>query len=169
MNKAIWLILTLVCLIACGTNQSEQSLSEIESNDLIVVVTPHTDTHFTAQFREKAADFRELRPVEGQFSGGEWVEEVDAWNGRKHQLMLDIANELEGNRYVESDITSHLGQPDQIVQQGESLYATLRPDTSPTEKETTLLIYHWRDNHDFLFFVSEEQIITEVDWWYSGE
>jgi hypothetical protein len=51
-------------------------------------VTAPKDTGFTdVPLENLAAQFREIRKIEGHFDGGTWNDEVDRWEGRKHRLM----------------------------------------------------------------------------------
>jgi hypothetical protein len=47
-----------------------------------------------------AREYRQLREVRGWFSGGDqWVEAVDSWNGRKHQVMGRLGALLGDGRH----------------------------------------------------------------------
>ena len=169
-KKNVWFFLLIITLLSCGTLPSEQAVSEIETNTIAVEVTAEQTPLFSTTLTNNANAFRELRPIKGQFDGGSWVEEVDAWNGRKHQLMQDIAEELNGTRHSEAAIIQLLGEPDQTIQKGEELYSTLYPEPSQTTGVSAqILIYHWRGNHDYLFLISEDDVVTHIDWWYAGE
>lgn len=170
INKGVYLVLLSLFLIGCGTLPSEQAVSEIETKPIAVEVTADQAPLFSTTLTNNGMAFRELRPIKGQFEGGGWVEEVDAWNGRKHQLMQDIADELNRARHSEADIIQLLGEPDQTIQKGEELYSTLYPEPSQTTGVSAqILIYHWRGNHDYLFLISEDDVVTQIDWWYAGE
>ncbi|KAJ3087952.1 hypothetical protein HK102_009906 [Quaeritorhiza haematococci] len=58
-------------------------------------------------------EFQKLRDVRGHYEGGDWNEDVDGFNGRKHQLMLQLQQSLIGLRDVTlRQIHAVMGHPD---------------------------------------------------------
>ena len=122
---------------------------------------------------QSAADtYRDLRPIAGQFSGGSWQNEVDDWHGAKHIAMINVAAFADDNKIEESLLIELLGEPDLVVQENDKLLnlIKLQPDYQDIGSDTSdHLIYHWRGEHDFLYFESERGKIVQSGWWYSME
>ena len=99
--------------------------------------------------RQLGQEFQALRRERGHFSGGaEWNSAVDAWNGRKHQLMSQLKGFLESGQSPET-VKSLLGEPD--------------------EKQGTQWLYFWRGKHDYLIFRFENGFTHGAEWWMAGE
>lgn len=101
------------------------------------------------QLRQLGQEFQALRGEKGHFTGGaEWNAAVDAWNGRKHQLMDQLKEALE------------LGQSQETVR-------TLLGD--PDEVQGHRWLYFWRGKHDYLVFRFKDGFTQGADWWMAGE
>lgn len=97
----------------------------------------------------KGQEFQALRQERGHFTGGgPWNAKVDAWNGRKHQLMGELKEALESGQSEET-LKTLLGAPDEI--QGKSW------------------LYYWRGKHDYLIFEFSKGFTTGAKWWMAGE
>lgn len=105
------------------------------------------------------AEFRQLREIPGHFGGGEWCDDVDAWNGRKHRVMTDLGEALA--QASEQRIRAVMGPPDPA----EGAWALVRPP----EGATHLLVYRWRGMHDFLYFVRAGDEARGSGWWMAYE
>lgn len=170
--SAKWLVFILVCLLpAClpaadAPQTPESTLSNQTTANPTPTITVDTKT------RELVAEYLALRTVPGQFSGGEWHEDVDLWMGRKHTAMLELATRLGNGDFSCTQLTDLLQQPDHTVQGGDPLHDLIQtlPAYEPLQNEAAqFLVYEWRGTHDFLFFVCEDGRITAADWWYAGE
>lgn len=126
----------------------------------------------SVELQQLAAEFRSLREVQGHFQGGPWIDEVDAWMGRKHQVMIELGEQLEGRGCRRGQITEHLGAPDLIVGPGDPLFEQVTEEAefpgSPGEAYE-LLIYYWREARDFLYFAARGDIVTCSGWWHAYE
>ena len=122
-------------------------------------------------FNQLAEEFRVLRPVQGHFDGGEWQDEVDQWQGRKHRLMLELETQLDDRDFSRTQLVTLLGPPDHTVTGGDPLFEQIK--SLPTYELFTevdeFLVYEWRGVHDFLFFAIQDDHLTGSDWWYSNE
>ena len=121
---------------------------------------------------EQAEEFRRLRAVEGHFNGGEWNDDVDRWMGKQHALMVDLGERLGTGTYSRSQVVDLLGEPDAIAVEGDALYGQIRNRGEferPDGDGYTFLIYHWRGEHDFLYFTCQGEAILNSGWWYAGE
>jgi hypothetical protein len=119
-----------------------------------------------------AADFRALRPVRGQFDGGSWQAEVDSWQGRKHQAMIQLGDLLGSGSCLSQQVQELLGPPDATVQAGDALFdqvSNLPGFKRPASEAYQLMIYDWRGTHDFLYFTVQGNTILGSGWWYAGE
>lgn len=113
----------------------------------------------TADIDALGAEFRELRQIPGHFGGGEWVDAVDAWSGRKHQVMEALGEALA--RAPEARIREVMGPPDDPS----GAWDLVRPP----EGTTHLLVYHWRGRHDFLYFLRAGPEPRGSGWWMAWE
>ena len=118
-----------------------------------------------------AAEFQTLRPIFGHFAGGTWHDDVDQWQGRKHQVMLALATELGSGAYGRSQLTTLLGSADHIVTGGDSLFKMIQssPEYEKLNTSEVFLVYEWRGTHDFLFFAITDDHVNGSGWWYAGE
>lgn len=119
-----------------------------------------------------AAEFQDLRAVRGSFDGADWNDDVDQWMGRKHQLMLQLGSQLGGGQYSASQVMHWLGPPDQSAGPGDDVYelvSNLHEFTKPGANSYEFLIYHWRGEHDFLYFTIQGGNVAGSGWWYAYE
>jgi hypothetical protein len=119
-----------------------------------------------------ADEFRSLRAIQGHFGGGTWNDDVDKWTGRKHQLMIELGDRLGEGAYGRTRVVDLLGAPDAIAQEGESLYDLIQDQPEferPAGGAYEFLIYHWRGEHDFLYFTCQGEAILNSGWWYAGD
>lgn len=112
--------------------------------------------------QDLGAEFRELRTVRGHFGGGSWVEAVDAWGGRKHQIMGELGEALA--KAPESCIREIMGPPDAVSHPGDLSWTLVGPAAG-----THLLVYEWRGMHDFLYFTRDGSAALGYGWWMAGE
>jgi hypothetical protein len=119
-----------------------------------------------------ADEFQRLRGVPGHFQGGEWNAEVDAWMGRKHQVMIELGSQLGSGDCSQAQLIELLGPPDAIARPGDPLFdlVSRQPEfQKPSGGSYELLIYHWRGGHDVLCFAAQDQAIVGSGWWYAYE
>ncbi len=168
------LVLILLCFLpACLPAPNEQASQNNDlppSQDPTVSATPIES--LDAETSDLLAQYLALRGVPGQFTGGEWNEEVDLWLGRKHTAMRELGSRLGNGDFSCDQLTDLLQQPDHTVQGGDPLHDLIEriPTFEPPQDTTAqFLVYEWRGTHDFLFFVCENGRITNADWWYAGE
>lgn len=172
---AKWLVLILVCFLpAClpaTPNDAQKEDEPVPTSE--ARATPVPTVPVDAQTRQLVGQYLALRPVLGQFNGGEWNDDVDRWMGRKHAAMLELGTALSGGNISCPQLTELLQQPDHTVQGGDDplyeLIQTLPAYETSQEEAAQFLVYEWRGVHDFLFFVCENGRITGSDWWYAGE
>ena len=121
---------------------------------------------------ESGQEFQKLRIIKGHFSGGKWLDAVDKWMGRKHQLMLHLQQELNSKKADRNTITRIMGKPDITLQNNnrqapEFFLNTLSGELKQADDE--ILIYKWRGRHDFLYFVIRGNKQLKSDWWMALE
>jgi hypothetical protein len=114
-----------------------------------------------------AAEFRVLRAQRGHFSGGEWNDAVDRWDGRKHQVMRQLADALGDGTHSRADIIAMIGEPDDVLRAGARGFADAYGGGDDRVRQ--LLVYEWRGRHDFLFFTSDGTRVFAADWWFALE
>jgi hypothetical protein len=133
---------------------------------------PQSGCDISAQTRELAAEFRRLRAVQGHWQGGPANPEVDAWNGRKHQVMIELGSALGGGECGREQAIELLGPPDLIAGRGDTEFDVVSRQydfQAPTVADYKLLIYQWRGTHDYLYFVVDDQTVFGSGWWYAYE
>ncbi|MCE9523877.1 MAG: hypothetical protein K8S25_15780 [Alphaproteobacteria bacterium] len=149
--------LLLLCscfLFAAGINAAPQR-----------AVAGATDEH--PAIEDLAAEFRALRVQRGHFSGGDWNDALDKFDGRKHRVMLGLSQALGYGKHSRAEIVALMGEPDQILVRGDWLFAEAYSGDNPRVRE--LLVYHWRGGHDFLYFVSDRTQVLASGWWAALE
>jgi hypothetical protein len=122
--------------------------------------------------QQAADEFKTLRPIKGQFDGGEWNAEVDQWMGRKHKAMIVLGERLGSGAFSRQQIIDLLGAPDDIARQGDpltDLIERVSPEYAASSDAIEFLVHYWRGEHDFLFFACQEDVIIGLGWWHAGE
>lgn len=120
-----------------------------------------------APLEDRAAEFRALRAQRGHFSGGEWNDAVDRWGGRKHQLMLELAEALGNGKHTSAEVFALMGAPDEVLRQGQRAFTNAYNGNDARVRE--LLVYEWRGRRDFLFFTSDGVRVLRAEWWFAWE
>ena len=164
-KKSLWLLGML--LLACQTQVTEPTRPPIPPTS-----PPLSSPPFADDLILLADEFQALRDIPGQFSGGEWHDEVDQWQGRKHQAMLALGQRLGDGAYSRAQLTTLLGPADHIVTGGDALlFERIQslPEFETFAASEEFLVYEWRGTHDFLFFAIQNDHITTSGWWYAGE
>jgi hypothetical protein len=168
-SNKIFILIAGIFLASCTP-------ANVEAPALAVAQSPSslpptvTSSPIDDELKQLATAFSSLRATPGHFDGGEWNNDVDQWQGRKHTLMLELASRLGTGDTSRSTLTDLLGPPDHIVKGGDPLLDLIQ--TVPayqTAVADEYLVYEWRGTHDFLFFVGQDGRITAADWWYAGE
>jgi hypothetical protein len=121
---------------------------------------------------EIAAQFRDLRTIKGHFQDGDWNADVDAWMGRKHQLMIQLGTRLGPGDCRRAQVVQLLGPPDLAAREGDASFnevSRLPEFEKPAAGPYELLIYYWRGAHDFLYFTAQGETVLSSGWWYAGD
>ena len=114
-----------------------------------------------------AGEFKVFRAQKGHFSGGEWNDALDRFDGRKHQVMIELAERLGDGTHSRAEIVALLGEPDAVLKPTDMMYRQAYAGKDPQVRE--LLVYHWRGWHDFLYFASDGVRARSADWWMAFE
>jgi hypothetical protein len=104
----------------------------------------------------KAETFRQLRLLKGHFTGGTWNADTDAFNGKRHQVMLALEQLLHDQTVTRAELVALLGEPDAVRP---------TPDGAIGEQ----LIYFWRGWHDYLFFTVSDGQPLRAEWYFAYE
>ncbi|KAA3658479.1 MAG: hypothetical protein DWQ04_24995 [Chloroflexi bacterium] len=140
-----------------------------ELEPTLVVPSPTVD----AWVVETAVSYQALRPIQGQFDGADWSDDVDLWMGKKHTLMIDLGNYFGEGDFACEMVVQTMGQPDQIATPDHDLWPHIQtlPQIETLESTTIAeyLVYYWRSTNDFLIFICDDSMITGSDWFYAGE
>ena len=163
------LLLLGILLVACQANRSavEPKSTPAGPTPAPTAITPQIDN----DLQELAAEFRSLRTIPGHFGGGPRNADVDQWQGRKHQIMLDLGTRLGEGTYGRDQLVELLGPADHVVTAGDPLmpYIASLPNYDSYAAADAFLVYEWRGTHDFLFFVLQDDRVIASDWWYAYE
>jgi len=162
MHSKASMILILFLLTACAGRVSAPNDRAVET----------TEKGGMDSIEDLAAEYRRLRLVKGHFEGGTWNDDVDKWMGRKHQLMIQLGALLGTGECSRAEVIRLLADPDRIVRAGDELFdlvSSLPDFEEPAAGPYELLIYHWRGQHDFLYFTCQGETIANSGWWYAGD
>ncbi|KAG0262383.1 hypothetical protein DFQ27_002365 [Actinomortierella ambigua] len=109
----------------------------------------------TPEIKTSGLEFQQLREVKGHWDGAEYNPDVDAYNGKKHQLMKTLGEHFGKFGTLSGDITAVMGRPDEIKK---------KLDHLPVQGR--FFVYKWRGNHDYLWFKigSPKNMVVESDW-----
>ena len=121
--------------------------------------------------------YQELRERRRSSSDGEFDKDLDAHDGKLHQVLAALGNEFRHPPNTKQNIIACLGEPDAIrsddhmrrflaIYQSERRKAGRQP---LPQGEREYLIYFWRGWHDFLFFINEDGRIIDSGWWFAYE
>ena len=114
---------------------------------------------------EMSTQFSEIRRQKGHFDGEEWNNEVDLWSGRKHILMQALSNRLDAISASKRQVIEVMGKPDRIVNATAAEFEELPALNGDGE----ILIYFWRNSHDYLYFNCGRGAGCEPEWQYALE
>ncbi|WLQ14977.1 hypothetical protein O5O45_03410 [Hahella aquimaris] len=114
--------------------------------------------------------YRELREIKGHFSGGQWNEDVDKWQGKKHQVMQVLGAKVASERLDATHTRELMGAPDRTHQPGDQHFDTvIRMTEWKGKPQGSLWVYDWRGAHDQLVFAFDGDKLTASGWLYSWE
>eukprot|EP01137_Pigoraptor_chileana_P013434 Opistho-2@66952 len=120
-----------------------------------------------------AREFALFRGRRGHFAGGDWDEEVDAFNGRKHQVMEKMRIAIPENRLTLTQVVAKFGETDILLESDSPILGIIRrtdPSYAATVATTApLRAYSWRGQRDFLYLYAGEAGPAVVAWFYLGE
>lgn len=118
----------------------------------------------------EAEEWAQLRQQRGHFDGAAWNKDLDAWQGRKHQLMQGLAERLLAEKPDEAGVRALMGEPDQRIEPGTAEHADwLRRTEWRGAPAGALWSYHWRGEHDQLLVALADQRVVAVGWLYAWE
>ena len=117
-----------------------------------------------------SAEWAQLRRQQGHFDGGAWSKDLDAWQGRKHQVLQSLAERLLSERPEAGGVRELMGEPDGQVAAAAAEYADwLRRTEWRGEPGERLWSYQWRGNHDQLLVAFSGERVSAVGWLYAWE
>ncbi|KAI9346610.1 hypothetical protein BDR26DRAFT_855833 [Obelidium mucronatum] len=135
-------------------------------------------------------ELQQLRQIKGHFSGGSdgFIKDVDAFNGKKHQILDRLLTQLGVPGTLLSKISETMGIPDEVVPEGDASIVSLMPGPilvgggsatqshqavtcSNADSEVSVYaIYHWRGRHDYVWFlIGTEGTVVKSGWYMAGE
>jgi hypothetical protein len=122
-------------------------------------------------------EYQELRERREKLRAGEFDADLSADQGRLHEVLYTLGEELGRPPYTTANITRCLGKPDAIKNHGQmdgllEIYnreKRIAGQKVVEGRNRQYLIYFWRGWHDFLFFISEDGRIVDHGWWFAYE
>ncbi|GAA3958355.1 hypothetical protein GCM10022278_15970 [Allohahella marinimesophila] len=125
------------------------------------------------QIQAIATEFRKIRTVAGHFNGADWHPEVDAYDGRKHQLMQVLAERAPEEGLGGECLALLLGEPDELTRvdtpTGASMLSQIEWENIGSTSGEELLTYDWRGRHDRLVFLIRDARTLAAGWLLSYE
>jgi hypothetical protein len=120
-----------------------------------------------------AQAFHALRNVRGHFDGGAWNNDVDRWQGRKHQVMQALAQQMLRERASAAQLRQAMGEPDALLTAGQPAHTRAIEQAQwqgvAGGKATALWLYRWRGTHDQLVLALEHDRVAAAGWLYQWE
>jgi hypothetical protein len=117
-----------------------------------------------------AQQWQTMRPQRGHFDGAAWNDSVDRWQGTKHRLMQQLAQQAVQERWPADQLKGRMGEADRVLRGGEADHARVlaqaRWQGSPAGE---LWLYRWRGTHDQLVMALQGGRVGAVGWVYAGE
>ncbi|QLC73178.1 hypothetical protein LPB260_20730 [Pseudomonas sp. LPB0260] len=113
-----------------------------------------------------AHKWQAMRAKPGHFTGGAWDDQVDKWQGAKHQLMQQLLDLAWTERYDASQLRTLFGAPDRVLAPAAAEYADgLRQTNWQGQPSGELWAYEWRGQHDQLLFAVDGEEVRAAGWW----
>jgi hypothetical protein len=113
----------------------------------------------------QALQWRTLRAQRGHFDGARWNDEVDRWQGRKHQLMQALAQRAREQAALEATLTQWMGPPDARWKPGQPEHGhAMQSAQWQGVPQGDLLVYNWRAKHDRLVFAVHGGRVVATGW-----
>lgn len=112
---------------------------------------------------EMSAQYIAMRHQPGHFDGAAWNNDVDPWSGKKHTLMRALSNRLATMMADRRQVIRVMGMPDRVVTPSTAGFGELPEHSRGGE----VLVYFWRNQHDYLYFSCSHAGACTPDWWYS--
>jgi hypothetical protein len=124
-----------------------------------------------------ARQYRELRAKRRQLSPGVRLNELDDSGGSLERVLSALGVELGHPPNTKPMIVEYLGEPDAILGNRKmtkflGIYERTRRKSAhklEPRRDRKYLIYFWRGWHDFLFFISEGDVMVDHGWWFAYE
>jgi hypothetical protein len=119
----------------------------------------------SAEAQRLAHEWQAMRAKPGHFTGGAWDDQVDKWQGAKHQLMQQLLDLAWSERYDATQLRALLGTPDRVWTPASLGYADgLRLTEWRGQPAGELWAYEWRGQHDQLLFAVEGEQLKAAGW-----
>jgi hypothetical protein len=139
-------LLTAIFLVACA---------DIPANDdkLNKLLTQYSQLRTRQKVLPQGVFDKELRSPDGQLSN----------------VLGELGTQLGNPAYKKADIIRLMGEPDAIKSGKDYQPHSIGQRSEKPLADDLLLIYFWRGWHDYLYFVSRNDIIQDARWYFAGE
>lgn len=127
-----------------------------------------------ANIESAALQWREIRRKRGHFDGAPWNDDVDRWQGRKHQAMQLLAQHARASAIAEAELLRLMGPADARWAVGQAAHTAALPraqwqDGAAAPVGATLLVYNWRAQRDRLVFALQQGRVAATGWLHDFE
>lgn len=85
---------------------------------------------------------------------------IRKWNSDMHWITAELGKRLGKPGTTRTEIIKWMGIPD---------YEGNHIEVLKIADHTTIMVYHWRGWHDWLYFILEDDRVQYFDWWMAYE
>lgn len=121
-------------------------------------------------------EYKNLRERRKKLPAGKFDADLSGAGGKLSKVLSRLGNELGHPPFTKDDILTCMGEPDAIEVNDKHFFFDIykrelekKGMTLKAHNNREFLIYHWRGWHDFLFFISEDDVIVDHGWWFAYE
>jgi hypothetical protein len=117
-----------------------------------------------------AQQWQALRMQSGHFDGAAWNASVDPWQGPKHQVMQQLAQQAQQGQWTAAVLTRWMGAADQVLLPTDADHVRVwRQAQWQGLPAGPLWLYRWRGTHDQLVLALPAGRVAAVGWLYALE
>jgi hypothetical protein len=136
----------------------------------LMLVWPAVACAQTPDAQALALQWRLLRTQRGHFDGARWNDEVDRYQGRKHQVMQALAQSAREQSAREATLVQWMGPPDEQWSSGQIAQAqAIERAKWNGAPQGDVLVYNWRARHDRLVFAVHQGRVVATGWLHDFE
>jgi hypothetical protein len=128
-------------------------------------ITPANDD----KLNKLLAQYSQLRIRQKALPQGVFDKELRSPDGQLSNVLGELGTQLGNPAYKKADIIRLMGEPDAIKSGKDYQPHSIGERSEKPLADDLLLIYFWRGWHDYLYFVSRNDVIQNAHWYFAGE